>query len=391
MIQPQSAACVLCASFGKLVWHLEFMSPVPRVIILGAGPAGLAAAYCLKQRGVSATVLERGNTVAAALRRADPETRLLSPARHSLLPGMVRDWYADEYPTFAELIRILERYRTQFAIDITTGVDIGQITHEGSEFHVQGCVAEEAPFTIAASHLILATGVISSPVLPDDFDPTHCTIPWKHSLDVRADDLRTARRLLVVGGGSSAGEVLERWLDVRPAESTVWLSLRSPLRTYVNPFFGIEWHDIASIPERLPASLFGWRAGRLREPMNVRTLKPPLRGGLIQRVGPVTQYASDHVVIGGTHIEPDLMVFATGYRAAMPQMDGLIQYDPDGRPIVKNCGVPPTPGLYWLGYRYGRNFASPYIRGIARDAEYIARMIIGESRFSLREKLDRKH
>ena len=32
-------------------------------------------------------------------------------------------------------------------------------------------------------------------------------------------------------------------------------------------------------------------------------------------------------------------------------------------------------GLYLLGYRFGRTFASPYLRGIARDAAYVAGQI----------------
>jgi len=34
-----------------------------------------------------------------------------------------------------------------------------------------------------------------------------------------------------------------------------------------------------------------------------------------------------------------------------------------------------TTVLYLLGLRFGRTFASPFLRGIARDAEYVARRI----------------
>ena len=37
-------------------------------------------------------------------------------------------------------------------------------------------------------------------------------------------------------------------------------------------------------------------------------------------------------------------------------------------------------GLFLLGFRFGRTFASPYLRGIARDAEYVASHIAREKR-----------
>jgi hypothetical protein len=68
-------------------------------------------------------------------------------------------------------------------------------------------------------------------------------------------------------------------------------------------------------------------------------------------------------------------VFATGFRYEMQHLDGLLECDPDGRPIIRNCESTRAKGLYVLGYRFGRTFASPYLRGIARDAEYVASRI----------------
>src|SRR5207249_1815975 len=82
---------------------------VPRhVVILGAGPAGLAAAVCLQRRGISYTVLERGVAPAAGLRRIDPEMEILSPTRLSLLPGMRRHAADPPYFTFPAYIKKLE-------------------------------------------------------------------------------------------------------------------------------------------------------------------------------------------------------------------------------------------------------------------------------------------
>jgi hypothetical protein len=50
--------------------------------------------------------------------------------------------------------------------------------------------------------------------------------------------------------------------------------------------------------------------------------------------------------------------------------------------VVKNCESTRVPGVFLLGYRFGRTFASPYLRGIARDAEYVAERIARQKQFT---------
>lgn len=93
----------------------------------------------------------------------------------------------------------------------------------------------------------------------------------------------------------------------------------------------------------------------------------------------MASYEGDSVVLTDSRrLQPDLVVFATGFRYETQQLDALLEFDPDGRPCVRNCESTRARGLYLLGYRFGRTFASPYLRGIARDAEYVANRIAGE-------------
>jgi hypothetical protein len=106
-----------------------------------------------------------------------------------------------------------------------------------------------------------------------------------------------------------------------------------------------------------------------------------IRKGLIKRAPPVRQYKGREVEFeNGQRIEPDLIVFATGFSYAVEHLKEVVCLDPDGRPLVKNCESTRTPGVFLLGYRFGRTFASPYLRGIARDAEYVADRINKMSR-----------
>ncbi|HEU4933309.1 MAG TPA: hypothetical protein VFT48_14595, partial [Pyrinomonadaceae bacterium] len=144
---------------------------------------------------------------------------------------------------------------------------------------------------------------------------------------------------------------------------------------------GIDVHYFAWLPEHFPSALFGWRAGRLTEPMTGRVVMKAIRSGLIKRMPEVSRYDGWKVEFSdGQQLEPDLIVFATGFGYAKEHLKEVVNLDPDGRPLVKNCESTRTNGVFLLGYRFGRTFASPYLRGIARDAEYIAKRIANERR-----------
>jgi cation diffusion facilitator CzcD-associated flavoprotein CzcO len=349
------------------------------VIIIGAGPAGLAAAACLARRGVAYTLLEQGSHVSAALRKVDPEMVLLSPTSLSLLPGMDTEPATPTYLPFNQLVRELERYQEKHGINVITDAEVTGVMCERGVFTVRYRGKDKTEHLLQGSHVINATGIISQPQLPPDFNPATCSFRWLHSINVRASDLATVRRLLVVGGGASAAEVLERWLEVRSEDAHAWLSLRSAMIASPHWILGIDVHYFVWLPEQVPTCLFGWRAGRLHEPMTGLAVRRAIKAKLITRVPTVKSYEGETVAFrNGMQLQPDLVVFSTGFRYATEHYKQLVDYDPDGRPIVKNCESTRTRGLYLLGFRFGRTFASPYLRGIARDARYVAERIARE-------------
>ncbi len=200
------------------------------VIIIGAGPAGLAAAQTLAKRNIDYVILEKGSSVASALRRVDPEMRLLSPTALSLMPDMKIEPGAPTYLPFKRLVHELERYQQQHESEGQLSIaQFSQCERERVGFSVRYRTGDGEESSIRGSHVINATGIISKPRLPDNFKPVRrpaagCTV----STRVRKIS-QSARKLLVVGGGASAAEVLENWLRVRQEDDRAWLSLRSRL------------------------------------------------------------------------------------------------------------------------------------------------------------------
>ncbi|MGQ0792878.1 MAG: NAD(P)-binding domain-containing protein [Deltaproteobacteria bacterium] len=356
-----------------------------RVVIIGAGPAGVAAAGALSRRGVVYTLLEAGAEPLFALRRVDPQMRLLSPKRFSRLEEMDISSDCPDYPSMGEFIGLLEKYISAEGIRITTDTEVLKVIRLSSQFIVETVRGGNIAETLAASHVINATGIIRHPKLPDIFDSKRCSFRWKHSIDTRAEDLAGAKSVAVVGGGASAAEVLDLWLDVRGEGAEACICLRSRFRGFKNPIFGLDIHYWVSLPERIPSWILGWRAGRIPEPMNATRVLPAIKKGLIRLFPAPARYEGDSLTFpSGSRLKPDFVAFATGFDYGRAHLAGLLDYDPDGRPIVCCAQSTRTPGLYLLGFRFGRTFASPYIRGIARDAQYVASRIARESGHSAR-------
>ncbi len=350
-------------------------APNTRLVIIGAGPAGLAAAHCLQKRNIDALILEAGAGVGSALRQVDPDMQLLSPTSLSLLPDMKAMADEPDYLPFRNLVTELEIYARQHKIEVISGATVVSVKRGGGApgFRITYETADGRKHEIDASEVINASGIISHPQLPENFRPEQVSFRWLHSLNARSSDLSQSRKLLVVGGGASAAEVLEQWLDLRTPGDKAWLSVRSRLCCFPHWICGIDIHYLVWLPEQLPSCLLGWRAGRMKEPMTGLKVKRAIDKNIIIRVPGVDHYEQDTVVLaGGQRLQPDLVVFATGFSYDTKHLDGLLDFDPDGRPLVRNCESTRAPGLYILGYRFGRTFASPYIRGMARDAAYVA-------------------
>ena len=343
------------------------------VAVLGAGPAGLATAAALLRHGVPCTVLERGSTPAAALRRVDPEMEMLSPTRLSLLRGMEHRPGDPRYLSFRDFVERLDAFAAKMGVTVHTGREVTEVVRDDGGFRVRWRGPAGEAGETAASAVVNATGMITSPRLPAGFAPSEARYRWKHSLDVRTADLRGVRRLLVVGGGASAAEVLERWLQVRPPDGHARMALRSRLRVLPRTVLGIDGHYLGWLPEHLPAYLLGERGADWPEPMLSAEVPRAIDRGLIEKVPAVRAYAGTAVELAdGRRLEAELVVFATGFRYETSHLGALVARDAEGRPLAHACHSTVDPGVWLLGTRFARSFASPYVRGIARDAEYVA-------------------
>ncbi len=378
------------------------MPEINDAIVIGAGPAGLAAAAALGERGLDAVILEKAETVGAVWRRHYDRLRLHTDRSHSALPGLPMPRTYGRYPSRLDVIDYLERYASRFALQPIFGTDVRSIRRDGTLWR-----ADAGDRIFAAPAVVVATGWADFPYSPSW--PGLDTFGGEvlHSSAYRNPDRFHGQRVLVVGFGNSGGEIA---LDVAQADIEVAMSVRGPVSILPRELLGVPILAWAIAEQKLPtrvADALNAPAIRLAVgPIEKLGLKRAAKGprrmieedgrvplldvgtlALIRRgriaVRPDIECLSpETVAFADGRVEPfDAIVLATGFRpdlsTLLPDVAGVL--NASGRPLVSGRRTA-APGLFFCGA-----IASPYgqLREIGIEARRIA-VAVAEDRSSPR-------
>jgi glycine/D-amino acid oxidase-like deaminating enzyme len=97
------------------------------VLVIGAGPAGLAAGAALRRVGIEPTLVERGQAVGWAWHGNYDRLRLHTVKKHSALPYLPFPVEAPRYPSRLEVIAYLETYARAFNLAPRFGEDVQRV------------------------------------------------------------------------------------------------------------------------------------------------------------------------------------------------------------------------------------------------------------------------
>lgn len=365
------------------------------VVVVGAGPAGLATAAMLRAREVPVVVIERADQVGASWRGHYDRLRLHTPRWLSHLPGYPIPRAEGRWVTRDGVVRYLESYAAQHGLDVRTGVEIARIDR-----WEDGWALRSPHGDLHADAVVVATGYNHTPAVPewpgrDDFRGE-----LLHASKYRNGSAYRGRDVLVVGTGNTGAEIA---VDLSEhGASRVWLAVRTPPHIVRREQFGVPAQLGGILLRRLPtpiADALAERSRRLSMPsLRHKGLPEPdqglftraARGEIpIQDVGLVDAILADRVepvpalvalnvtqavLADGSVLEPDAVVMATGYRRGLAPLVGhLGLVDDAGRPVVHGPRTHSVaPGLHFIGYT---NPISGMFREIAIDARRIAAAI----------------
>ncbi len=179
------------------------------VLVVGAGQAGVAMSEHLGRNGISHLVLER-HRIAERWRTERWDSLVANgPAWHDRFPGMTFDDIDPE--AFAPKERVAQyfvQYADKIGAPIRCGVNVTSVRrHEGRA----GFRVETSEGVIDATHVVAATGPFQKPTMPA-IVPAEAGIHQIHSSAYRNPDDLPEGAVLVVGAGSSGGQIADELL-----------------------------------------------------------------------------------------------------------------------------------------------------------------------------------
>src|SRR5580765_136079 len=358
----------------------------PDVLVIGAGPAGLATSRELARAGVAHAVLERGDAIGHTWTHLYDSLVLHTGKHLSVLPGLPYPKATPLFPSRVDFIEYLRTYAAKFIVPVETGADVSAIEREASEWIVR--TTDGA--TRRARALVIATGVVANPFLPELPNRAAFGGRVSHSVEYRRPGDARGRKLAIVGAGNSAGEIAA---ELAEAGADVTLAVRSGAAIVPRQLFGLPIQYVSLLLSPLPRAVqraiavsLGAVAGRIR---GSAVLPPPprspcpkipliglhladaIKAGRVRVRGAVEAFTATGMRFADGGDEPfDEVILATGYRAALAPLGRLIHIDPCGfacrRHRVESLD---QPGLYFVGHTYDTRGA---IFNIGRDARRAA-------------------
>ncbi len=165
------------------------------LIIIGAGPAGITAAYEAKQNGLSYLVIEKG-LIGNTVYNYPVGLAVFSTVNElEIIPGGLQP--ACEKPTREELLSYYVRFVLEHELNIHTEEEVTSVDKIEDGFEV---ISDKG--TYKAKNILFAIGAMDH--------PRKLNVPGEDLLKVR-DHFRETypwvkKRALIIGGGNSAGE-----------------------------------------------------------------------------------------------------------------------------------------------------------------------------------------
>lgn len=320
------------------------------VVVIGAGQAGLSSAYFLRRAGMDFVVLDANPAPGGAWQHRWPTLRMATVHGIFDLPGMRFDPPDPDEPAATAVPAYFAAFERQFALDVRRPVRVDTVRDGADRADGLLTVTTDAG-TWTARALVNATGTWTHPFWPHYPGAETFLGQQLHTADYQGPAEFAGKHVVVVGGGSSAVQLLSEIADVT---DTTWVTRRPPV--FIDEPFTHEYgrEIIARVDARV-------RAGLPPESVVAATdltLTPEVldaqRRGILDRhpMYPMFDRITRAGVAwdDGTHLPADVIFWNTGWRAALEHLAPLRLRGPGGGIVMDGTRVVAAPRIHLVGY-----------------------------------------
>jgi thioredoxin reductase len=324
------------------------------ILVIGAGQAGLSAAYHLKKRNLRPNhdylVIDQASAPGGAWQFRWPSLTLSTVNRLHDLPGMkfsdVVGESTSDVPANVAVPEYYAAYEAAFELPVYRPVTVRVVCQESERFRV-----ETDRGLISARGIINATGSWTNPYIPDYPGRDRFRGRQLHTRDYRSAKEFAGQHVIIVGGGISAIQLLD---EISHVTTTTWVT-RQPPDFREGPFDEQRGREaVAIVEDRVRRGLPpGSVVSVTGLPVTPRIIAMRERGVLARR--PMFNEISEHGVHweGGEYQQADVILWCTGFRSSLDHLAPLMLREPDGGIVMTGrlaTQVAKNPAVHLVGY-----------------------------------------
>jgi putative flavoprotein involved in K+ transport len=337
------------------------------VLIVGAGQAGLATAYALRESGYTVALVDHYARVGDSWRNRYDSLVLFTPRRYSSLPGLALDGDPNGFPTKDEIADYLERYCAAYKFRVLSGTRVVALSRHGESFEASTSTGQ----LLRARAVVVATGPFQEPAVPAAASFLRGEVEQWTVDSYRNSHAFAGKRVLVVGDGASGRQI------ARELASSTFVALATGKRRQVMPdrilgksvFWWLEKLRLTRLPD---STRIGKRLKEADAFPGKHLELAVLRHHGVLVAGRLSSFAGNTAFFtdGGT-VPVDAVIWATGYRENSSWICISEAKSRDGE-MISHRGLSPVAGLYFVGRSWQTGRGSTLLLGVGRDARQVA-------------------
>lgn len=319
------------------------------VAVIGAGQAGVSSGYFLRRAGFRPgdgfVILDSSPGPGGAWRSRWRSLTFATVHGIHQLPGMELAEPDPRTPVSEAVPRYFGDYERTFDLRVRRPVQVRSVSDApDGRLRID---TDAGSWTARA--LINATGTWSRPFWPRYPVQERFTGRQLHTADYRGPEEFADQRVVVVGGGASAIQLLMEIAEV--AAGTTWVTRRPP--EFTDRQFDAAWGRVveARVADRVRRGLPPESVVRATGYPLTPEVRAGLASGVLDRRPVFDRITPDGVAWDdGSYAPADTIVWCTGFRAALDHLAPLRLRRPGGGVAVDRTRSLDDPRVFFVGY-----------------------------------------